>query len=338
MDEVAFRRGLDRGAAPPLVLVHGADAQALDDAVAALDRCLFGEPSAAAFDRHVFDAREVSVEAVLNAALTVPVLAPRRLVVVRHVQAWPSRAAASLEAYAAAHSPTTCLVLLAGEALGPNRERPSPHWLLAAVPGSAQVEVGLRRGRAVEDWLRRRAEAEGIAVTEEAARLLVQMVGEDGARLLGEVRKAALAGGPDHRVVGVREVEAVVGEHRVTGLFELTRAVERREVGAALRALDRLLATEEPLLLLAALVRDARAAWTAREAQQRGLGVAEIARRLRRPPAAVEALLGVLGGESAATLARRLDRCWQAERRLKSGGEPRAELTALVTDLCRDRR
>lgn len=335
MDEVALRRLLDRGVWPPVLLVHGPDAQALDDALAGLDRRLFSEPSAAAFDRQLFDARESDVATVLHAALTVPVLAPRRLVAVRHAQAWPAREAPALARYAAAPSPTTCLLLLADEPLGPSRERPNPHWLLGAVPATGHVEVGARRGRGLEDWLRQRAQAEGLTVTEEAARLLVQMVGEDGARLLGEARKAALAGGPDNRAVGVREVESVVGEQRLSGLFDLTRAVERREVGAALRALDRLLATEEPLFVLAALTREARTAWMAREAQQRGLAPVEIARRLRRPPPVVEALLAALGSESTRGLAQRLRRCWQVEWRMKSGGEPRAELTALVTELCR---
>lgn len=335
MDEIALLRLLDRGSWPPVLVVHGADAQALDDVLARIDRQLFGEPSAATFDRQLFDARASDVATVLHAALTVPVLAPRRLVAVRHAQAWPAREAPALARYAAAPSPTTVLLLLADEPLGPSRERPGPHWLLGAVPAAGQVEVGVRRGRALEDWLRQRAQAEGLTVTEEAARLLVQMVGEDGARLLGEARKAALAGGPDNRTVGVREVESVVGEQRVSALFDLTRAIERREVGAALRTLDRLLATEEPLLVLAALTREARAAWMAREAQQRGVPAAEIARRLRRPPPVVEALLAALAGESARGLAHRLRRCWQAEWRLKSGGEPRAELTALVTELCR---
>src|SRR5437762_14329503 len=107
----------------------------------------------------------------------------------------------------------------------------------------------MREGRSAEAWLRQRAGAEGLTISEEAARLLVQWVGEDGATLLGEARKAALAGGHDNHAVGVEEVTAVVGEHRLSGVVDLTRAAQRREAGSALLTLDRLLAAEEPTRL-----------------------------------------------------------------------------------------
>src|SRR5437773_38672 len=166
----------------------------------------------------------------------------------------------------------------------------------------------------LEEWLRQRAQAEGLVVSEEGARLLVQHVGEDSATLLGEVRKAALAGGPENRAVSVKEVSAVVGEHRLSGLFDLTRAVERHELGLALRTLDRLLATEDPLPLLVALTRDVRMRWTVREWRERGRPAAEIARLVGRPPAVVDALLTSVAGESNRGLTRKLEQCWLAER------------------------
>ncbi len=334
MDYTAFLRHLDRGQLPPVVLVHGADVQLADDVLALLGRRLFPEPAHALLDREVLDARQTDVETVVSAARTLPVLAAARLVAVRHAQALPAKGADTLARYVAGPNPSATLLLLADEPLGAGRDRKGPHWLLGVVPAAGVVEQPARRGRALEEWLRQRAAAEGLTVSEEAARLLVQLVGEDTATLLGEARKAALAGGPDNRTVGVREVSTVVGEHRLSGIFELTRAIERGEVGLALRTLDRLLATEEPVFVLAALARDVRTAWTVREWRAQGWSVEQIARTLRRPPGAVEPLVAAAAGRPAGAFARRLRRCWEAERRLKSGGEPRAELTALVAELC----
>lgn len=334
MDPRAFLSLAERGAPPPLALLHGADPQLLDDAVAVLGRALLSEPSAAAFDRDVFDAREASVEQIVNAALTLPVLAPRRLVVVRHAQALPARARDALAQYASAPNPSACLLLIADESLGPTRDRRA-HWLLDALPAEAVVEASPRRGRALEEWLRQRAQAEGLTVSEEASRLLVQWIGEDTTALLGEARKAALAGGPENRTVGVREVTAVVGEHRVSAVFELARAVERREVGLALRTLDRLLATEDAMPLLALLTRLVRQLWSIKAWREQGRSPEQVAAMLRLRPPAADVLLAAAGQESGASLAWKLFRCWQAEWRLKSGGEPRAEMAALVTELCR---
>lgn len=315
------------------MLVHGPDAQLLDDALAAVTRALFVEPGAAAFDREVFDGREADPEGLINAALTLPLAAPRRLVAVRRAQAIAPRAAEALGRYIGAPSPAACLLLLADEGLQASRDRRTAHWLLGVVPAASVVELVPRRGRAVEEWLRSRARVEDLTVGEDAARLLVQWVGEDSATLLAEARKAALAGGPDNRTVGVKEVEAVVGEHRVSGVFDLTRAIARREVGLALRTLERLLATEDPLPLLVMLTREVRLMWTVGEWYAGGQSVEQMARRLGRPPVVVQGLLAAATAQSARVLSGKLARCWDAERRLKSGGDGRAEMTALVAEL-----
>jgi DNA polymerase-3 subunit delta len=334
MDWTAFVRGVERGQVAAITLVHGADPQLLDDAVTLVTRAVFPSAAEAAHGREVFDGREASPDTIVRSALTLPLLAGTRLVVVRRAQALPAKGSEPLAAYAADPNPATRLLLLADEPLVAGRDRKADHWLLGVVPAAGLVTLPARRGRVLEDWLRARAGVEGLTVSEEAARQLVAWVGDDSAALLGETRKAALAGGPDNRAVGVREVSAVVGEHRVSGVFDLTRAVERRDAGLALKTLERLLATEEPVLLLALLTREVRTAWTVRDLRARGQGVEQIARLLRRPPGVVEAIAAA-AATGPDTFARKLERCWEVERRLKSGGEASAEMAALVAELCR---
>lgn len=334
MDYQGLLRLAGRGEIPPVLLLHGADAQLLDDALELLTGCLFADPAAAALGREVLDGRETSGETVVNTAMTLPLMTGLRLVVVRHAQALPAKQGDALSAYARDPNPATRLVLLAGESLRASRERRVDHWLLAAVPASAIIDLPVRQGRELAAWLRQRAAVEGLQVSEEAAKLLIDWVGEETVTLLGEARKAALAGGAENRAVGVREVTAIVGEHRLAGVFELTRAVERRDVGLALRTLDRLLATEEPLRVLTLLTRDVRRAWTVTAMRDRGQSPDQIARALRLPPGVVD---GLARGGPAAALAKKLKRCWEVERRVKSSGESRAELAALVAELCAER-
>ncbi|MBI2216540.1 MAG: DNA polymerase III subunit delta [Candidatus Rokubacteria bacterium] len=342
MDYAAFVRSAERAQLPPLVLVHGGDAQLVDDALAAATRGLFADPTLVAFGREVVDARDVPAEDIVRSAMTLPLMTAVRLVVVRHAQELAAKAATVIGEYTANPNPSTCLLLLADELLAGGRDG-KPHWLLRAVPASGVVTLPARRGRALEEWLRQRAAADGITVSEDAARLLVEWVGDDTAALLGEVRKAALAGAAvgtagANRQVGKREVEAVVGEHRLAGVFDLTRAIERRDVGLALRTLERLLVSEEPMRLLALLTSETRMAWLVHELTRRGQPAEQIARTLRRPAGVISARLAALGGASAATLRAKLQRCWEVERRLKSGGQVKAELAALVAELSSGRR
>jgi len=335
VDYAAFLQAAQRGQPPALALLHGPDEQLLDDALEVVLRGLFTDASEVTLGREVLEGGEVSVETVARSAMTLPFMTSRRLVIVRRAQALAARGAEALTAYARDPNPATCLLLLAGEALAASRERRSDHWLLGALPPATVVALPLRKGRALEDWLKQRAAADGLVVTDDAARQLVQWVGEDGARLLGEARKAALLGGPENRKVGAHEITQIVGEHRVSDVFELTRAVERRDAGLALRTLDRLLATEEPVFLLALLTRSVRQALTVRDLAAAGQSAVEIARAVRpTPPPVVEAIMARVAGAGGADLTGQLARCWEAEWRCKSGGQARAELTALVADLC----
>jgi DNA polymerase-3 subunit delta len=190
-------------------------------------------------------------------------------------------------------------------------------------------------GRALASWLRAHAQARGYELREDAAGLLVELSGDDLTRLVGEVEKAALAGGPDNRRVTVAEIRAVVGEHRLRHVFDLTRALSVRDTASALTVLESLLnAGEEPLAVLGMLTREARATWQAVDALRAGRAPDEIARSLRRPPAAATALLERARSLSGPTAARHLARCWDVERRLKLGGAARPELSLLVADLC----
>ena len=325
MDYAAFLQLAGRGQPPPIALLHGPDPQLLDDALAAATRGLFRDAGEAALGREVFEGAETSVDDVVRSASTLPFMTGMRLVVVRRCQALSAKGAEALAAYARDPNTATSLLLLAEDSLGASRDR-REHWLLGAIPAAAVVSLATRDARGAEAWLRQRAAAEGLTVSDEAARLLVQWVGEDGATLLGEARKAA---------VGVKEVTAVVGEHRLSGVFDLTRAVQRREAGTALRTLDRLLATEEPMRLLALLTADVRATIIVADLTARGQGAEQIARLVRKPLPVVDAIARGPAAAPAAVLARRLERCWEAELRVKSSGEPHAELTALVLDLCR---
>jgi len=324
-----FLKAVDRGAVPPISLLHGTEPFLLEDALSRLTRVCCPDPALVSLNRECFDARETGAETIVRSALTLPCLAPARLVAVRESQALDARDSRALDQYVKNPNPSTRLVFLASGAL------PSTHWLLNLVPPAAVVSVRPPTGRELPEWLRRRATAHGFSLTEEAAQLLVQTVGEDLGALVGELEKAALWAGTEGGPVGVNEVKAVAGEHRLRSVFELTRALERRALGPALVVLEALLDSgEEPLGVLGMVTREVRLTWLAKEWLKKGRSAEEIARLLRRPAPAVETFLSRAEACSIAALRRQLSRCWEVERRLKAGGLPRPELTALLAELC----
>jgi len=330
VDFTGFLRAVERGQLAPVVVVHGADPQLIDDALAAVTGALFPDRSLMTLGREVLDGRDVPTDDVVRSAMTLPLMTSTRLVAVRHAQGL--RATPAFTDYARDPNPSTLMLLLADESLDAGRDR-KRHWLLDVVPPAGVVTIVARQGRALGDWLRQRAAAEGLTVSEDAARLLVEWVGDDTAALLGETRKAALAGASPTGTVGAKDVAAVVGEQRMAGVYDLTRAIERRDAGLALRTLERLLASEEPMRLLTLLVSEVRLGWTIAELLRRGQSVEQIARTLHRPPGVIQGRLAAATAGTPSSFATKLTRCFDVERRLKSGGDAETELAALVLEL-----
>ena len=329
MDYPAFVRAAERGQLPPVVLVHGADAQLLDDALRITTSALFPDATLATLGRDVLDGSDTTGDEVARTAQTLPLMTPSRLVAVRRAQ--DIKDSPALRDYLAHPNPATCLLLLLDE---PREARDRKrHWLQDAVPAAGVVTLVSRSGGGLVDWLRQRAAAEGLEVSREAAQLLVEWVGDDTAALLNETRKAALAGTPGQRTVGEREVSAIVGEQRIAGVFDLTRAIDEGQTGRALRMLEGLMTSEPPMRLLSLLVTDLRMTWTIGALAHGGASRDQIARTVRRPPDVVRRKMDA--ARSSAILAGKLRRSYDVERRLKSGGEARAELATLVAELCR---
>ncbi len=329
MDYASFLKAADQGQVPPVALLHGPEPLMLEDAVARVTRGLFPDTSDLSLLREVVDAKDAGAETIVQSALMLPWIAARRLVVVKGADALGAKQGEPLAAYLRSPNPSTVLLLLAAQAL------PASHWLMNAVPRACVVPVLPPSGGQLAAWVRARARAEGFELDEAAAALLVECCGDDLIQLRGEVEKAALAGGSDNRRVGVAEVRAVVGEHRVRHIFELTRALAQRDMRGALLLCESLLnAGEEPLGVLSMLGREVRGVWQAAEGLRMGHREEEIARGLRRPPAAAAALIDRARSLPRGAAARLLRRCWETERRLKLGGAARPELSLLIADLC----
>ena len=185
---------------------------------------------------------------------------------------------------------------------------------------------------AVEDWTARRARSVALSLDAAGVEALATAVGPDLERLDHELEKlAAYAdGGP----VGAREVRLLVSGAVAQDVFELTRAVVRRDVKTAVGALERLLDSGEPplrlhgllvwqfrLLLVAAGVRDEKE--LDRAATKTGLSRGALA-RMRREAAGVR----------PSTVRHAYESLYFADLAMKTSVDPRSVFQLLVLDLC----
>ncbi|HEY2943040.1 MAG TPA: DNA polymerase III subunit delta [Vicinamibacteria bacterium] len=267
---------------------------------------------------------------VVEAALTGSLFAPRRAVVVRGAEALKGEGAEML-AYLENPSPTVALVLVAAKV-----DKRRAVWKAVAERASVIVAEPMKEGqlrRHVADEVRRRK----LAVTQDGVAELVERVGPDLRRLMGELEKleAFAAGG---ETLTAEQVAAVLGRGRARPLYKLGDALAARRAPEALNLMEELLEEgEDALRILGTLhrsIRQARGALglkAARASREQMLS----ALKLNGPFAfKLNGLLDAAAGWSDAELGRALAALEQADGRLKSGAEPRSTLASAVLEAC----
>ena len=302
-----------------------------------LTRALLPDDRTAGLNREVLHADQLTPDALVGAGASLSLFAGRRLVLVRGVADLAAKAADRLrDALAEARRApagwpvegTTVLLVAAGA----DRRTAG----LRILPDADQVEVRAPTGRAVVGWVRERARGAGLDLAPDAAQALVDLVGEDLARLAAELEKASLYTVGDGRV-SEETVRALSGQTRVRQYWELTQALEEARRPDALRLASQLLVSgDEPLVLLAWVVGYLRDLWRVLPAAIAGADAREVARALprRRPDWAVERLAARARAVGIRGLSRAAERCFEVEQALKTGtGSPRALLTCLVAEL-----
>jgi DNA polymerase-3 subunit delta len=202
-----------------------------------------------AFNEDKFQAGEVDVDKVTSAARTVPMMAPKRFVLVRGCERWDAARGGGdedgeaaepaggdvspldkLAAYAASPVDSTCVVLVA-EKLDGRRKL----MALAKKQGFVVPCEALSEGQLVE-WIGERARSKGHAMERDVAELLAAIAGPELAYVNDAIERLSLFVG-----AGAAIDEAAVGECvarvRTADTWALVDAVGKRDLGAGLRIL-----------------------------------------------------------------------------------------------------
>ncbi|HXF50628.1 MAG TPA: DNA polymerase III subunit delta [Dehalococcoidia bacterium] len=208
-----------------------------------------------------FDGREVTPEALLQAALTGSFLGGRTIVIVRDLLkrfegvtagGRGRTRAAQLEGWIEAagqlaQAPPSAVVVFLEQ--GPLRA----NALLEALRPTARVhDVAAPKEQDLVPWIVRRARDRGAGMDAEAAAELARLVGPNLALLATEIEKLALYA--DGRPITASDVQALVGDVREAKVWDLTQAAVEGRAADATRTLAHLLDEgESPQGLLALL-------------------------------------------------------------------------------------
>jgi len=239
-----LERELGGGHLRPAYLLAGEEALLRDDALRALrEAVLAGGP--ADFNRDVLDGESSEAGALIDAVHSLPVMAPRRLVVLREPAHRKASAKALLEALAGlleerAPDARTVLVVTC--------ERPDrrARWVRGFAEPAAVVECSAPRGeRERVAFVRAEARRQGVALGPGAAELLAGRVGPQLLLLRQEIAKAALLEAPGGSV-GREALAASASDVAEQPIWDLTDAIGEGRVGDALALLHRLLGQGAP--------------------------------------------------------------------------------------------
>jgi|GEM_PF-304086 len=215
---------MKRGFPYPLYVLWGDNSEQVDEILKQMEKVVLGN-GPVDFNRDVFH-KFASVSDILNQAMTLPFLSPRRFVVLKDFHEFKASQTKALVPYFNNPSETTCMVIVSLKE--PKEE----------VQKKAKVFSLALKERDIPRWAKDRAKELGFTLTDDAVDYLMELIGPDTGTLCMELDKLALSG---KKTVGEKEIEALSVAQREYTPFQLIDAIRQNKKELAFRILHALL-------------------------------------------------------------------------------------------------
>ncbi len=306
----------------PVYLFVSAEPLLVDRAVAALRDAVVPE-ALRAFNLDAVDGKGATAARILAAARTVPMMAERRLVLVREIAAMTAAEMNGLIEYLDDPCPSTVLAATASKV--------DRRLKFFAATGKKGWMNELNPPRDLAGWVAGEAAARKVTIRPDAVRRLVEAVGADLARLALALDQLALYAGS--RAISVDDVDDLVADTRERSVFELTDAIgaadRPRALGAVAALVDQ---RQSPIGVVSMLARHIRQLSLYRAGHKSGMGKQELARLLAVPPFVVDKLGRQADRFPDAALDRAITALSLTDRALKGEREAQKTLGRALTD------
>lgn len=224
--------------ARPVYVVLGEERIFADRVVTAARKHVV-EPAMAGFNVDVFEAGETPIGRVIDSANTMPMMARRRLIILRGIERLDKgdddkgkvSPTDALAEYVSSPSPSTCLVIV-GQKLDGRRK-------LSTVSKKANiiVECAPLRPHQLGQFVRDECKRRGHSIASDVSDALCDLVGSELAGLIDAVERLSLYVG-EKQPITEEAVHACIARVRVGSVWGLSDAVAARDRATALRLLN----------------------------------------------------------------------------------------------------
>jgi DNA polymerase III subunit delta len=280
--EEAIKRA-EKGDLLPVWLLTGEERLLRDQAFDAIVRnALAGGLSEFNLDK--FTAGEAPIDKVLSATRTVPMMAKKRVVVVRGIERWDSDGSDEppldkIAEYAKAPVDSTCLVLVAEKIDGRRK------LMTLAKKAGFLVDCATVDSRQLPGWIKARAKARGHSIDADVAELIAEIAGPELSYLADVVERLSLYVGPENPITE-DAVSVCVTRVRLADTWKLVDAASTKDLGKVLALFaDVYDPRDRGLPLIGAIAWSLRQLLKLQNALESGAGIDEAARRAGIYPA-----------------------------------------------------
>jgi DNA polymerase-3 subunit delta len=300
----------------PAYLIHGDDHGRIAERRARLRALAEAESGPEGVE--LFDAEQSAPEAVAASLQAMTFALGRRFIVVDGVERWREKDLDRIEAAMSSMPEQTTIAFFGREdnrAKVPGRL----HDAVERAGGDVSAEQSVKPWE-LPKWVIARGRELGLQIEPDAARALIQHVGDRQQRLLRELEKLALGAAPTGRLE-LDEIDELTAPSAERRAWSLADAIVSGETAAATRAYLALRSQGERLPgLIYWMSQRLRIAHDAAQALQDGEPAAQVKRRLRMPSRAAERLIADAERSGAPLLRRAIEEIADLELTSRGGG------------------
>ena len=281
----------ERGDLLPLWLLVGDERLLRDQALDAIVKSALAG-GLVEFNLDKFTAGEADIDKVLGAARTVPMMANKRVVLVRGLERWDAGESSSdedegkslppldrLAEYAKAPVDSACVILVAQKLDGRRK------LVTIAKKGGFVVDCAGIDPRQVPKWIAARAKTKGHEIDGDTCELIANVAGADLSNLADVVERLSLYAGPGNPITE-DAVSACVARVKLADTWNLVDAAATKDLGKVLALFaDVYDPRDHGLPLVGAIAWSLRRLLKLQAALADGAGIDEAARRANIYPA-----------------------------------------------------